>query len=172
MKPAKLPTDLEAEMKKFILGGGDVEYLVLEADVEANFHISPSRLPLHEAAMRAMLHQLEQQAKPKHLPLGPLQMAGSVVTPEQFLAAISDSEDAVYEIGVLIEEPPFRLGLMPEDTRKSFDAINALLFGNFSDDLEIVRWSEGGLEWWGAFWWTVHNRTKGQVVVIAVSAMD
>ena len=158
MKLAKHSTELEVALIHFGDSGGVVEYVILEAGREAD---------LHRDAMLEALRQLKSHSQPKHLPYEPLRMIGSAVSLQQFLTAMGNGDEALYEIGILVDAPLFRLKGMTKETRKSFDAVNVLLFNGFSDDLEIVRWSEGWLEWWGAFWWTVHNRTTGQVVVIA-----
>jgi hypothetical protein len=173
VKRATLSANLEAALEEFRNGEGVVEYFVFEADIEAGLRQSVSGLPLHEAAMREVLRRLEQRAQPKHFPTAPHRMISQEVTLESFLTAISGNDLARYKVGVIDDtDGSFRLQRMPEGTRTRFDTINSLLFASFKDNLEIMRWSEGFLEWWGAFWWTVHNRTRNLVVVITASATD
>jgi hypothetical protein len=65
------------------------------------------------------------------------------------------------------------------DMLRFFDEVNEVLFDDFSDDVTILQWStdwssffEPGKEWWGAYWWTLYNKSKNQVIVIAASATD
>jgi hypothetical protein len=76
-------------------------------------------------------------------------------------------------------DPPYGLRFSPSEAQRVFDAICEGLFGGFEDDLEILRWSNDwstyfdmGHEWWGAFWWTVHNRTRQTVIVVAAAQSD
>jgi hypothetical protein len=59
-----------------------------------------------------------------------------------------------------------------------FDEVNRLLFGNLSD-WSIRRWStdwsnyfEAGLEWWGAYFWTLVSSDRRRAVVVGASSTD
>ena len=74
-------------------------------------------------------------------------------------------------------DPPYSSSAKPTEVQEFYAAINAALFGDFHDDLEIRRytsdWSDffdAGLEWWGAYWWTVLNRTRGIIAVVVASS--
>jgi hypothetical protein len=76
-------------------------------------------------------------------------------------------------------DTPYGLGLSSSEAQAMFDTICEGLFGRFEDDLEILRWSndwssyfDAGHEWWGAFWWTIHNRTRNTVIVVSASSTD
>ncbi len=76
-------------------------------------------------------------------------------------------------------DPPYGLGLNPTEAQRIFDAIIDGLFGGFRDDLEILRWSndwsnyfDAGHEWWGAFWWTIHDPSRKTLIAVAASASD
>jgi len=50
---------------------------------------------------------------------------------------------------------------------------------NNTDNLEIYRWSDdwsnyfdAGKEWWGAFYWTVLDKMRNKIIVIAASSTD
>jgi hypothetical protein len=76
-------------------------------------------------------------------------------------------------------DPPYGLLVTPEEAQRIYDVLNEHLFGGFRDDLDVLSWSndwsnwfDAGLEWWGAFWWTIHNRTRGLIAVVTASATD
>ena len=64
-------------------------------------------------------------------------------------------------------------------TDADFDKINAALFPNGTDSLEVYKWStdwsnyfDDGHEWWGALCITVYDRSTGRFAVIMASATD
>lgn len=76
-------------------------------------------------------------------------------------------------------DPVHGLQMTKGEKNAFFTDVNHTLFDNFNDELEILQWSTGwssyfdpGHEWWGAYWWTVHNRTKNWVIVVAASGTD
>jgi hypothetical protein len=162
MKPALLPIELETDLK-LLSAGGVVEYFVYETSTSGDVHVD---------AVRSVLQQLESRVKPNHSPLIAERFAPARVSVHQFLTALRSVEPAAQTIGVLDDNPAFQIAWLPEASLATLVKVNDFLFNKFHDDLEIVRWSEGGPEWWGAFWWTVHNRTKHVVTVIAASATD
>ena len=180
---------------QFKQGGGVVDYFVFEADTDIDLHLR---------ATLAGFERLKPDLEPFQLTLEPALMSSVPVSLEMFLGAmrgdseVFDSPSSYLHAKVkalsrngsfslpmtdgylwAFCEPPYSLQLAPDEAQRIFDTINAHLFADFTDDLEIRRWSDGwsnyflaGLEWWGAFWWTIHNRTKRQVIVIAASETD
>lgn len=76
-------------------------------------------------------------------------------------------------------DPVHGLGLSKKQLHDFFNEVNTILFNDFKDDLEIMQWPtdwssyfDAGHEWWGAYWWTVHNRTKKQLIIVAASGTD
>lgn len=77
-------------------------------------------------------------------------------------------------------DPPYGLGAVaPADAGRWWEVIGRELFSSFRGELEIARWSsdwstffDPGREWWGTFWWTVVNRERGWIVVVAASSTD
>ena len=72
-------------------------------------------------------------------------------------------------------QPPYPNGYTDAD----FDRVNAALFPNGTDELEIFEWTTGwseyfddGHEWWGTLCLTVLDKTLGRIVVILASATD
>lgn len=76
-------------------------------------------------------------------------------------------------------DPVHSLQLNDEDKEAFLHDVNAVVFDSFKDELDILQWStnwssyfDAGHEWWGAYWWTIHNKTKNQIIVIAASGTD
>ena len=70
-------------------------------------------------------------------------------------------------------------GLDGDRVEGLFDGINRVVLGDAPTKCEIYSWStdwsnyfDDGLEWWGAFYWTVHQRGSRRVTVIAGSVTD
>ncbi|MEM7346589.1 MAG: hypothetical protein AAF485_20290 [Chloroflexota bacterium] len=75
--------------------------------------------------------------------------------------------------------PPYGLRVSLEEVNELFLAINTHLFNNFSDALDIYQWSTNwsnyfiaGNEWWGSFFWTIHNKSRDFIVVVGASETD
>ncbi|MBO4671039.1 MAG: hypothetical protein J5640_04260 [Bacteroidales bacterium] len=71
--------------------------------------------------------------------------------------------------------PPYPNGYTDAD----FDRVNAALFPNGTDSLEVYEWTTGwseyfdeGHEWWGTLCLTVLDKTLDRIVVIMASATD
>ena len=71
--------------------------------------------------------------------------------------------------------PPYPNGYTDAD----FDRVNAALFPNGTDELEVFEWTTGwseyfdeGHEWWGTLCLTVLDKTLDRIVVILASATD
>lgn len=80
--------------------------------------------------------------------------------------------------------PPYGLhghGLhgQTDEMKKLFSKINNFVLGPIPEQAEIFSWStdwsnyfDSGLEWWGAFFWTIRRSDSNQLVVIGASATD
>jgi len=75
--------------------------------------------------------------------------------------------------------PPYPLGIGLTAAKALFKEINRLLLGEVPDQNEIYAWStdwsnyfDDGLEWWGAFYWTIRPPGSQRLVVIGASATD
>ena len=71
--------------------------------------------------------------------------------------------------------PPYPNGY----TEADFNRVNAVLFPNGTEGLEVFEWTTGwseyfdeGNEWWGTLCLTVHDKTLDRIVVILASATD
>lgn len=71
-------------------------------------------------------------------------------------------------------EPPYGNALLLKD----WEDLNNILFQN-KDKLIIYNWNtewtnyfESGLEWWGAYYWTVYDNKLSTFVVIGASSTD
>ncbi len=191
LETAKLSTEYTAADEAFDVAGGVVDFAAF---------IVPDGLmgePLHRQATLQAQATLwgEMRSEPvviAHISvaefLGTINSSAGVFDrPGPFLEARADAlatkggfvggrgDGFVYAFS----DPPYSLGLGPSEAQRVFDAICEGLFGSFEDDLEILRWSndwfpyfDAGHEWWGAFWWTVHNRTRKTVIVVAAAQSD
>lgn len=74
--------------------------------------------------------------------------------------------------------PPY--GTNPKkETYRIYHFFVTHFLNNFKDDLEIYEWSDDwsnyfnlAKEWRGCFFWTVHNKSKNLLIVIAGSTTD
>ena len=197
MKPATLPPAFEEALSAFRRAHGVVHYFVFEASGLRGLELHRTASLAAFEALRALLERSSF-----HLTIEPARMSATETTVEAFLgearpgtltsprAFLEERErelslhkafSADLEPGYLhaFVDPPYGLRLSPEKVQRIFDTLNEHLFGGFTDDLEIFRWSTDwsnffadGLEWWGAYWWTIHDRTRGIVSVLAASATD
>lgn len=94
------------------------------------------------------------------------------ISPEELFAPVTEDK-MNYRKAFL--RPPFPNGYTDAD----FDRVNAALFPNGTDSLEIFEWTTGwseyfdeGHEWWGTLCLTVLDRTLDRIVVILASATD
>lgn len=76
-------------------------------------------------------------------------------------------------------DPPYSLRLDFQQTSALFDSITDALFGGLTPDLDIQKWStdwanyfDPGLDWWGAFLWTVFSPKRRHIVVVAAASTD
>jgi hypothetical protein len=76
-------------------------------------------------------------------------------------------------------DPPHGLGIALSEASALFRAINRDLFGMLTPELDVRSWPtdwcdffDAGLEWWGAFYWTIHATRTNLLVVIGASTTD
>lgn len=76
-------------------------------------------------------------------------------------------------------DPPYGMQMAWIDINALFEQINRELLGGLRESLEVWQWStdwssyfDSGLEWWGAFLWTVAPPDRPWVAVIAASTSD
>ncbi|PLK50524.1 hypothetical protein [Uliginosibacterium sp. TH139] len=76
-------------------------------------------------------------------------------------------------------EPPHSIGATTSALEEWFELINAELFGGLNRQLEIFSWGhdwsnyfDAGKEWWGAYFWSVHNPSLQRLAVIGASTTD
>lgn len=199
LRPAALPSECQAAITTFQHAHGVVDFAVFDAPngIESEaLHLSAT-LEAYARFCAAALEEPERTAEPRILEtitvaqfLGTLETSegtfdqpGALLEAQQaalkarkgFSYGLSTADGFVYAFAC----PPYSLSFEPTEAQRTFDAICEVLFGSFRDDLEIARWSndwswyfDAGHEWWGAFWWTIHNRTRDIVVVVAASSTD
>ena len=103
----------------------------------------------------------------------PDQAVGKRVSAEEMFS--SDFQNGKLNYRKAFLYPPHLSGY----TNKDFARVNAALFPNGIDDLEVYEWStnwsdyfDDGHEWWGALCLTVYDKTIDRFVVIMASATD
>ena len=74
--------------------------------------------------------------------------------------------------------PPYGLQETSANQKALFEGINKFVLGPI-ERCEIVSWSnnwsnyfDAGLEWWGAFYWTIRHTGTGRLAVIGASSTD
>lgn len=76
-------------------------------------------------------------------------------------------------------DPPYSMWLGLTEINGLFKEINRELLGGLGDSLEVWEWStdwssyfEPGLQWWGAYLWTVAAPEHPWITVVAASTTD
>jgi hypothetical protein len=94
--------------------------------------------------------------------------------------ASGERQPSVFAYAYAFSQPVYNAGL-PElpDPSALFGELNAQLFGELTDDLDIRVWPddwssyfESGKEYWGTFFWTVIPPRMNHIVVVAASTTD
>lgn len=199
MRPSRLDPELVAALERYRQGSGVIEYFAFQANHQVGLELHrtasleafdvlrsaletehfkltlhPERMRAHVISVQAFFGQANTSAGPMHSPLEFLEArARELNSRKAFSGGLNDCYLHAFS------DPPYGLGFSPPEAQLVFDTINQHVFGSFADDLEIMRWSsdwsnyfEAGLEWWGAYWWSIHNRSKHLVLVMAASATD
>ena len=103
----------------------------------------------------------------------PTLATGKQISVDEFLSA--DYRDGELNYRKAFLYPPHENGY----TGKDFVRVNAALFPNGTDGLDVYRWStdwseyfDEGREWWGTLCLTVYDKTLDRFVVIMASATD
>lgn len=98
---------------------------------------------------------------------------GKSISVEEFLS--SDYEEGKLNYRKAFLYPPYQNNC----TGRDFVRVNAALFPNGTDHLEVVSWTtdwseyfDDGHEWWGALCLTVYDKSLSRFVVIMASATD
>ena len=103
----------------------------------------------------------------------PDQATGKSVDPANMFSSQYEEGKLNYRKAFLY--PPYENGY----TGKDFARVNAALFPNGTDELEVYKWTtdwseyfDEGREWWGTLCLTVYDKTLDRFVVIMASATD
>ena len=95
------------------------------------------------------------------------------ISAEELLASADKNGELNYRTAFL--HPPHGNSY----TNKDFDKVNAVLFPNGTDCLEIFKWTtdwsdyfDDGHEWWGTLCLTVYDKKADRFVIIMASATD
>jgi len=182
-----------AALSAFYEAGGVVCFFVFEGDGSAECHRAAT-LAAHAELAAALTVTLT--AEPRIAAwisgeefIGTVSSSeGVFLEPGAFLSARAEAMAAQRShsgpvgegLGFAFADPPYTLKpRSPVDAAGWWRTIGEELFDSFTEKLEIARWTsdwstyfEPGLEWWGAFWWTVYVPAQRQVVVVAASATD
>ena len=103
----------------------------------------------------------------------PSKAVGKRISLEEMFTSVEKSEKLSYRKAFL--RPPYENGY----TGKDFERVNASLFPNGTEELEIYEWTtdwseyfDEGHEWWGTLCLTVYDKTLDRFAVIMASATD
>ena len=90
-----------------------------------------------------------------------------------------DSDFVTHGYADAFSTPPYSIGVSLSDCNAWFRTINDGLFGGLSSDLQVLEWTtdwaeyfEPGLEWWGAFCWTVRRPGAATITAICAASTD
>jgi hypothetical protein len=194
MQPAALPDSVRAALETFERAGGVVEHFVFEVGAEPDPHTAATLQAF--ASLRAKLEPFVLTLEPTRIASQPITRAaflgemrtgmGVLHSPGAFLHAQAESMRRFQSFSctpgggylMAFSDPPYGLQLGADDAQALFETIRDYFFPETAD-LEIrsftTDWSNyfrAGLEWWGAYWWTVLNRARGIITVIAASSTD
>jgi hypothetical protein len=191
LKVANLSSECANALENYEAADGSVHFEVFIApdDLESEMLHRQATLQAHELLQDQLRSEPVIQAQ-----ISVAEFLGAISTsvgvfdrPETFLEAKAHALDTTGSFSMspgdglvyAFSDPPYGLGLSSTEVQSLFDTICEGLFGSFKDDLEIMRWSndwssyfDAGHEWWGAFWWTIHNRTRKTMIVVSASSTD
>lgn len=171
IQPSRRLADL---LDRFAQIGGMIDYVLLPAMTHA------------DAASAFMV----RIARTRSLTFDPARAVGTSISEPRFYGrfydrdtrqltimrsgAFGDDEGYAYAFG----SPPYGLDETPDEVSGLFNAINDELFGERAS-LEITLWStdwssyfKAGLEWWGAYLWTVRSSARPYLLAIGASTTD
>jgi len=100
-------------------------------------------------------------------------ITAKVINPELLFAPAEENGEMNYRKAFL--QPPYPISYTDAD----FERVNAVLFPNGTEELEVFKWSTDwsdyfadGNEWWGTLCLTVYDASMQRFVVIMASATD
>jgi hypothetical protein len=194
--------EAEAAIEAFQAAGGVVRYSVV--DVAATVPVETAHLVAAMSMIESRAAQIRTRGgklKSFKYSLEPARAASRQLTVEEFLGPYYDREQRrlvecwgtgkssaagtnflTHGYADAFSDTPYGLRDATVEQRSAwFNAINRALLGGLSDDIEIFGWSTDwsdfftpGLEWWGAFCWTVRvpHITPTTYVGIGASTTD
>ena len=128
--------------------------------------------PLTEDAKNAVRDRLAGRAGQEEIE-EVLQNMQELIDAGELFAPAREAEELNYRGAFL--HPPHGCRYTDAD----FDRVNAALFPNGTDGLEVYRWTtdwsdyfDDGHEWWGTLCLTVYDKSTGRFAVLLASATD
>ncbi|MBE6908913.1 MAG: alpha/beta hydrolase [Ruminococcaceae bacterium] len=125
----------------------------------------------HRTALRKAFRKLSENDRELRCDI--VDARGKQIDAGQLFAPAREAEELNYRGAFLY--PPHGTGYTDAD----FDRVNAALFPNGTDDLEVYEWTtdwsnffDDGREWWGTLCLTVYDKSLDRYVVILASSTD
>lgn len=119
-----------------------------------------------------------QQARAVQLNLPAEKIPRLVIEAERATAETEQTDQFLEDYWYAFSNPPYPLRLSGESAEELFRRVNKLLFGDLSG-WSISRWSTNwsdyfiyGLEWWGAFLWTLVRKDCELAIWLGASTTD
>jgi hypothetical protein len=119
-----------------------------------------------------------QRAAASRMGISPEQIPRMVIGADRATAAPELLARFLEDYWYAFSSPPYPIRCVGESAEGLFRQVNELLFGNLSD-WSIRRWSTDwsdyftyGLDWWGAFLWTLVRQDGELVVWVGASTTD
>jgi hypothetical protein len=104
---------------------------------------------------------------------------GDEEKPENIIEVTHDGDLYVSGYAQAFSEPPYPIDMTSAEIEELFFLIGKMVYGEISSEMEIYEWAgpwsnyfDAGLDYWGAFLWTVCNKANGKFAAIGVSATD
>ena len=156
-----------------------ISYVILQNDLPY------CGVETHKKAALNAMHILENRFKSEYSSKFIIEKSKMSAAPYKLEDLLDSSDDGEYRHAFL--EPPYGSDLTKED----FIHVNNVLFPN-TENIEIYDWCSDidwhssppywenkwsdyfdyGLEWWGAYFWTIYDKNDNIFIIIAASTTD
>jgi hypothetical protein len=156
-----------------------VDYIVLRSIPDEKLledvHLDASLLGMRIQNEREAIWQ---QAAAVRMGVAAEKIPHMVIVEERASAAVESADQFLKDYWYAFSNPPYPLRCSGASAEEFFRRTNELLFGDLAE-WSIRRWSTDwsdyftyGLDWWGAFLWTLVRDDREQIVWVGASSTD